>query len=195
MKVFFSIVSLALLVSFLICTTDYAYAQNNKVRKSLHASVTQRIGVDTDITVDYSRPGVKGRKIWGELLPYGMNPGNKSSNEKPYPWRVGANENTTIEFNADLIIAGEKIAAGKYSIHMIPSEKDWVVIFNKKNDGWGSYAYDEKEDALRINVTPIEAAHQEWLIFGFEDLAGTKATAFMHWEKVKIPFTVELVSE
>ncbi len=154
--------------------------------------MTQTIGVNTDVTFDFGRPGVKGRKIWGELVPYGMYPGNKYSKEKPYPWRAGADENTTIEFSSDLKIDGKQIAAGKYGIHMIPSEKEWVVIFNKVNDGWGSYGYDESKDALRINVTPVKAEHQEWLLFGFENLEGTKATAFLHWEKLKVPFSVEV---
>lgn len=184
--------SLFILVSFVLLLTTSSYTQQGKVRKSLKASVTQRLGTDTDITIDYSRPGVKGRNIWGELVPYGMNPGNKYSKGKPYPWRAGANENTTIESNNDLLIDGKKLTAGKYGIHMIPSEKDWTVIFNKRNADWGSYSYDENEDALRITVTPQKAPHQEWLLFGFENLEGTSATCFLHWEKIKIPFKVEL---
>jgi hypothetical protein len=167
-------------------------AQGDKVRKSLKASVTQRLGVDTDITIDYSRPGVKGRKIWGDLVPYGMYPGNKSSNNKPYPWRAGANENTTIEFNKPVKIEGKELPAGKYGIHMIPSETTWTIIFSKKNAEWGSFSYDEKNDALRVTVTPVKAPFEEWLTFGFDDLAGTSATAFLHWEELKVPFKIEL---
>ncbi len=190
-----AVLSMVLLAAFVLSIPAASSAQDKEVRKSLHAIVTQRLGLDTDVTFDFSRPGVKGRKIWGELVPYGLNPGNKYSKEKPYPWRAGANENTTIEFTSDLKINGKKIAAGKYSIHMIPAEKDWVVMFNKKNDIWGSYGYDENEDVLRIDVTPVKAEHQEWLTYGFDNLAGTKATAFMHWEKVKIPFSVEVALE
>lgn len=195
MRKFSAVFSMVLLSAFVLSIPVSSFAQDKEVRKSLHASVTQRIGVDTDVTFDFCRPGVKGRKIWGELVPYGLNPANEYSNEKPFPWRAGANENTTIKFTSDLKIEGKKIAAGTYSIHMIPSEKDWVVIFNKKNDLWGSFEYDENEDALRINITPVKAEHQEWLTYGFDNLAGTKATAFMHWEKVKIPFSVELASK
>ena len=74
---------------------------------------------------------------------------------------------------------------------MIPSESEWIVIFSKKNADWGSFSYDEKEDALRVTVTPVKASHQEWLTFGFDDLAGTSATGFLHWEKVKVPFKIE----
>lgn len=190
-RYFVSLFSL-LVLSFLFTSPSTSIAQGDKVRPSLKASVTQRLGTDADITFDFSRPGVKGRIIWGDLVPYGMSPGNEYSKEKPFPWRAGANENTTITTNKDLMVEGKKLAAGKYSIHMIPSEKNWVVIFNKKNEDWGSYSYDEKEDALRVTVTPVEAAHQEWLTFGFDDLAGNSATAFLHWEKLKVPFKMEL---
>ena len=183
-------VSLLIVLGLVLSFSSLSVAQD-KVRPSLHASVTQRLGVDTDITFDFSRPGVKGRTIWGDLVPYGMYEGNKYSKEKPYPWRAGANENTTIEFNKDLMIEGKKIPAGKYSIHMIPSKSTWTVIFSKKNAEWGSFAYDEKEDALRITVTPVAAPHQEWLMFGFDDLDGSSATGFLHWEKMKVPFKID----
>ena len=126
--------SFLVLLSFSVISTT-ATAQNNEPRASLHAEVTQRIGTDTDITIDYSRPAVKGREIWGKLVPYGMEEGNRYSNNEPFPWRAGANENTTIQFNNDLMIEGESIPAGKYSIHMIPAkDQPWTVIFNKVND-------------------------------------------------------------
>ena len=78
---------------------------------------------------------------------------------------------------------------------MIPSESGWVVIFNTNNAGWGSYAYNKEEDALRITVTPKKASHQEWLEFGFADLAGTSATAYLHWEELLVPFKIEVVQE
>ena len=191
MKGLKGILILLLFVS-LVLDASMVKAQQGKPRPSLKASVTQTLGADTEITIVYSRPGVKGRKIWGGLEPYGLRPGNEYSKNKPYPWRAGANENTTIEFGSALLIEGQKLAAGKYSIHMIPSEKDWVVIFNKKSDGWGSYAYNQEEDALRVTVTPVKTTHQEWLAFGFENLAGTSATGYLHWEKIKIPFNVKL---
>ena len=169
-------------------------AQQNQIRKSLKASVTQRLGVDSDITITYSRPGVKGRVIWGELVPYGMAKGTRPD-AKPFPWRAGANENTTIEFNKDLLIEGHKLPAGKYGIHMIPSEKDWVIIFSKNNSAWGSFSYNPDEDALRITVTPEKAPHQEWLMYGFDDLAGTSATAYLWWEQLKVPFKIALAGE
>ena len=114
----------------LFFSTSLVLAQDSKVRSSLKASVMQVVGADTEITITYSRPGVKGRKVWGDLVTFGMNPGNKYSDNKPYPWRAGANENTTIEFSNDVTINGKKLAAGKYGLHMIPSEKEWIIIFN-----------------------------------------------------------------
>jgi hypothetical protein len=153
-----------------------AYAQKQKKpRLSLKAGVYQRIGIDTDINISYSRPGVKGRKIWGDLVPYGLG---------------GANECTTIEFSKDVTVDGHKLPAGKYSMQFIPSPKEWIVIFNKNTKLWGSFDYDKKDDALRITVTPVEAPFQEWLSYGFDDLAGTSCTAYLWWEKLKLPFKI-----
>jgi len=185
-------ISFFLILSILLILPSSTFTQEKRVRASLKANVMQRLGTDTDITIEYSRPGVKGRTIWGKLVPYGLAPGNKYSEGKPFPWRAGANENTTIEFSKDVLIEGNKLPAGKYGIHMIPSEKDWVIIFSKNNSAWGSFAYSQEEDALRVTVTPVEAPHQEWMIFGFDDLAGTSATAFLWWEKVKVPFKIEV---
>ena len=186
------VLGLVVVLAVGFAVSDSAFAQEKKVRASLPASVSQTLGVDTEITFDFSRPGVKERKIWGELVPYGLSPGNKYSKEKPFPWRAGANEKTTITVGSDVLVDGKPLPAGKYSIHMIPSEKDWIVIFNKVSEGWGSYDYDEAEDALRVKVTPVEAPFEEWMRFGFDDLAGTSAVAFLQWEKLKVPFTIAL---
>ncbi len=190
-----NIISYFLILSFLLILSSITFAQGNRVATSLKASVMQRLGIDTDITIEYSRPGVKGRKIWGELVPYGLAPGNKYSDGKPFPLRAGANKNTTIEFNKDVLIEGNKLPAGKYGIHMIPSEKDWIIIFSKNNSAHGSFTYNQEEDALRVTVIPAEAIHQEWMMFGFDNLAGTSATAFLLWEKLKVPFKIELPKE
>jgi len=187
-----SMMSIVGILAALLIMPTVASAQANQVRPSLKAEVMQRLGVDTDITISYSRPGVKGRKIWGDLVPYGMAPGNRASKDKPFPWRAGANEVTTIEFSKDVMVQGNKLPAGKYGIHMIPSEKDWIVIFSKNPASWGSYTYSEAEDALRVTVTPVPAPHQEWLAFGFDDLAGNSAVAYLWWEKLKVPFKIEV---
>lgn len=178
----------------LISFSNSVQAQDKKVQASQKASVTQFIGDDTEITFTFSRPGVKGRKIWGELVPYGMEPANKYS-EKPFPWRAGANENTTIEVSKDVQIEGEPLAAGKYSIHTIPGEKEWIVIFNKVNDQWGSYKYDETMDALRVTVASEKAPFEEWLNYGFGDITDKSAIAYFHWEKLKVPFKIEIAEQ
>ena len=171
-----------------------ALAQGDGPRPSLAATVSQRLGTETDITIQYSRPGVKGRTVWGDLVPYGLAPGNNYSNGNPFPWRAGANENTTIEFGSALLVEGQRLPAGKYGIHMIPTQSTWTVIFSRQNDIWGSYTYDATQDALRVTVTPVTAPHAEWLMYGFEDLAGTSATAFLRWERMKVPFRIALAN-
>ncbi len=184
-----------LILSLLLSLPSASSAQENKVRPSLKASVTQRLGVNTDITIVYSRPGVKGRKIWGGLVPYGMAPGTKESKGNPFPWRAGANENTTIEFSKDVLVEGNRLPAGKYGLFMIPSEKDWIIIFSKNDSAWGSFSYNQAEDALRITVTPVEAPQMEWLMYGFDDLAETSATAYLWWDNLKVPFKIALPKE
>ncbi len=188
----FSGVIFVLMFLLLVSFTTQAQ-QSKKPRASLKAGVSQTIGIDTDISIVYCRPGVKGRKIWGSLVPYGLAPGGKESDNKPYPWRGGANEATTFEISKDVMIDGHKLPAGIYSMHFIPSEKDWTVIFNKDAKQWGSFHYDKSKDALRITVTPVEAPFTEWLTYGFDNLAGTSCTAYLQWEKLRVPFKVSTV--
>ena len=144
------------------------------------AEVKQRVAL-TDITVKYHRPLVNGRKIWGGLVPYGK------------VWRVGANENTTIEFSDPVSVEGKPLDKGTYGLHMIPNQDSWTVIFSKTNTGWGSYSYDQKEDALRVDVKPRPLAeNKEALEFDFEDLKPTSTAVTMKWEKLGVPFTVSV---
>ncbi|PYK24405.1 MAG: hypothetical protein DME52_11010 [Verrucomicrobia bacterium] len=125
------------------------------------AEVKQRIAL-TDITVNYHRPLVNGRKIWGGLVPYGK------------VWRAGANENTTIEFSDDVSVEGKPLAKGLYGLHLIPNQDSCTVIFSKTNTAWGSYSYDQKDDALRVDVKPKPLAeNDEALEFEFENLKPT----------------------
>jgi hypothetical protein len=192
MKILSYLAGLAVVLALVVALPSQSAAQGPQVRASLKAGVMQRLGADTDITIEYSRPGVKGRKIWGALVPYGMAPGNQYSKNQPFPWRAGANENTTISFSKDVLIDGKPLPAGKYGLHMIPSEKDWTIIFSKNNSAWGSFSYKPEEDALRITVTPVAAPFEEWLSYGFDDLAGKSATAFLRWEQLKVPFKISL---
>ncbi len=144
------------------------------------AEVKQRIAL-TDITIKYHRPLVNGRKIWGGLVPYGK------------VWRAGANENTTIEFSDSVSIEGKPIAKGVYGLHMIPNPDSWTVIFSKTNTAWGSYSYDQKDDALRVDVKPRPLAEtKEALEFEFEDLKPTSTAATLKWEKLGVPFNVSV---
>lgn len=186
MKVFVKLVLIALFsVTF--------YAQSGTPKASPKATITQIIGVDTKVEINYSRPAVKGRKVWGGIVPFGLAEGVSYSKNKPFPWRAGANENTTIEFNNDVKFDGKTLPAGKYGIHMIPAKDgNWTIIFSKKSDIWGSYAYDAKNDGLRIKVRAVASSHEEWLRYGFDKVDGNSAVAFLKWEKLKIPFTISL---
>ncbi len=150
-------------------------------RVSPKAEVIQHIGLSS-ITINYSRPGVKGRKIWGKLVPY--------NNGIPFPWRAGANENTTIQFSDDVKINGQNIKAGIYGFHIIPSADTWILIFNKQYKSWGSFFYDSSFDALRIEVKPTNNSFTEWLEFGFSNFTYSSTTVYMKWEKLKIKFSV-----
>jgi tetratricopeptide (TPR) repeat protein len=146
---------------------------------SQHARVTQRIGI-TDITIDYHRPLVRGRKIFGGLLAYGQ------------VWRAGANYNTTIEFSDPVIIEGQPLSKGVYGLHLIPGEASWVVIFSKNSTSWGSFTYDKAEDALRVTVKAQAIENQEALRYDFDDPKPNSALITMRWEKVAVPFKVEV---
>lgn len=159
------------------------------------ATVSQTIGIDDQITITYHRPGVKGRNVWegqsdnpriGPLVPFGGD---------PRPWRAGANEATAFTVTSDVLVEGEPLEAGTYALFMIPHEDTWTVVFNKNAKQWGSFGYKQEDDALRVTVTPEEAPHKEWLEYGFEDLGPWSATAYLHWEKVKVPFKIELAEK
>ncbi len=169
------------LVAFLFGIMPLSAQSLELPRVSPKAEVTQHIGLSS-ITINYSRPGVKGRKIWGKLVPY--------NNGIPFPWRAGANENTTIQFSDDAKINGKNIKAGIYGFHIIPSADKWILIFNKQNKSWGSFFYDSAYDALRLEVTPTENEFTEWLEFGYRELKSNSVTVFMKWEKLKIEFTI-----
>jgi len=176
----------------MIFMSSNSFGQSNQVRQSQKSSVTQYVGVDTQITINFSRPAVKGRVVWGNIVPYGLGTSDRYADGKPFPWRAGANENTTIELNNDVKIEGSILAAGKYSIHMIPSKTDWIIIFNKNSNQWGSFSYDESADALRVSVTPVDAPFEEFLNYSFGNITENSVVAFLHWEKLKIPFQITL---
>jgi len=148
-------------------------------RQSQHALITQRIGI-TDITINYHRPLANGRQIWGKLVPYGQ------------VWRAGANENTTITFSDPVAIEGQALDKGTYGLHMIPGENEWTVIFSKNSTSWGSFAYKENEDALRVKVKPQTADAHDALAYDFDDVKPDSTVVTMRWDKVAVPFKVEV---
>lgn len=170
---------LFVLTAAALALPDPAAAQLEMPRTSPAASVTQRIGV-TDVTIEYHRPGVKGRDVWGGLVPYDE------------VWRAGANERTTIRFSDDVMIEGEPLAAGTYGLLAIPRPESWVIIFSEKADAWGAFGYDEANDALRVEVAPREAPPREWMELRFEDLADDAATAVLHWDRLAVPFRISV---
>jgi hypothetical protein len=157
------------------------------------ASVTERIGI-TDITLHYDRPGVKGRegKIWGQLIPVGYADLGFGTS-KAAPWRAGANENTTIEFTTNVMIEGQPLPAGKYGLFIAYDPAECTLIFSKNYSSWGSFFYDPSEDALRVKVKPVPLDHSvEWLRYEFTDQKETSATVALEWEKLSIPFKVDV---
>jgi hypothetical protein len=164
----------------LVFTAGAALAQQLDLpRPSPNASVTQTVGV-TDITIKYSRPGVKGREIWGKIVPYGE------------VWRAGANENTTIKFSTAVKVDGHELPAGIYGFQTIPTQGDWTVIFSKDADEWGAFSYKPEHDALRIQVKPQTGEPRERMAFDFDDVTDTSARVVLSWEKLRVPFTVEV---
>lgn len=157
------------------------------------ASVMERIGI-TDVTLHYDRPAVKGRegKIWGELVPNGfIDQGFGTS--KAAPWRAGANENTTISFNTEVMVEGKTLPAGTYGLFMAMGNGDATVIFSNNSTSWGSFFYDPKEDALRVTVKTVALPESvERMKFEFMDEKENSATIALMWEKLKIPFKVEV---
>ena len=195
----------------LICAAPYALAQQpplqvKPVRPSQKASVMQTIGV-TDITITYSRPPVKGRTIFADA-PASMaarakgeatldNQNERKAGEPIVPydhlWRAGANEATMFVITDDVLINGQPLKAGTYSMHTVPGKEEWTIIFNNDAGQWGSFTYDEKKDALRVKTKPQTASdNQELLTYNFDPVTDNIATVNLRWEKVRVPFTVEV---
>ncbi len=169
-----------LLVPCLLFSVALCHAQSTQLDlplQSQHAVVTQRLGV-TDITIDYHRPLANGRKIWGGLVPYGQ------------VWRAGADQNTTITFTDPVSIEGKPLDRGTYGLHMIPNEDQWTIIFSKMHTAWGSFSYNQAEDALRVTVKPGTTDLHNALVYDFDQLQPDSTVVTMSWDKVAVPFKV-----
>jgi DUF2911 family protein len=185
---------IALALACLSCP-DIAYAQLTTLPNggNKKASVSERIGL-TDVIIHYDRPGLKGREdhIWGKLIPVGYTYLG-AGNSMEAPWRAGANENTTIEFSDDVKINGHDLPAGKYGFFIAYAPDECTLIFSKNNSSWGSFFYDPKEDALRVKVKPVAVDKSvEWLKYEFTNETENSAVIALEWEKLMIPFTVEV---
>jgi hypothetical protein len=161
-----------------VLARESAAADLKLPRVSQKGQVMQTVGL-TDVTITYSRPGVKGRTIWGDLVPYDK------------VWRTGANEATSITFSTDVRVNGNPLKAGTYSLHTIPAKDQWTVIFNTQVDQWGSYAYNDSADALRIQVKPQAHEFQEWMAFSVPVVGQDKALVALDWEKLRVPFEIQ----
>ncbi|HEY6246194.1 MAG TPA: DUF2911 domain-containing protein [Pyrinomonadaceae bacterium] len=197
--------SIMLSAALLVCSSiSIAIAQVTTPRPSQKATVMQRIGV-TDVTITYSRPAVKGRKIFGDATPEqaAKQTGEATlddQNVRPkdavivpwgHVWRTGANEATTFVVTDDVVINGQKLAAGSYSLHTIPNKDDWTIVFNGTANQWGSFNYDPAKDTLRVRTKPqwLDQS-QEWLEYSFDPVTENSAQVNIRWEKVNVPFTI-----
>ncbi|HSY32923.1 MAG TPA: DUF2911 domain-containing protein [Verrucomicrobiae bacterium] len=151
----------------------------NLPRLSQRAQITQRVGL-TDITIVYHSPIAGDRELFGKTVPYGK------------VWRAGANENTTISFSDDVSVEGHPLGAGTYGLHTIPSADEWTIIFSKNSSSWGSFSYDEKEDALRVKVKPAVEENRDTLAYTFDDMKMDSTSITLRWGKVAVPFHVKV---
>lgn len=156
-----------------------AFAQLSVPRISQRQEISQTVG-DTNIEIVYHRPNVKERQIWGELVPFGE------------VWRTGANEATIFEVSNDVMINGQKLPKGKYSLFTIPNKDEWTIIFNKVWNQAGSANYKEAEDALRVKVKPLTGNFMETMTIGVEDVTDNSANIVIAWDKTRVPFKLDI---
>ena len=197
-------VLLAITFAASVASAQQPPVQIKPIRPSQKASVMQTIGV-TDITITYSRPGVKGRTIWGDALPTQTAAGEATLDDQTkrpkeavivpwgHLWRAGANEATMFVVTDDVLINGQPLKAGTYSMHAVPGKEEWTIVFNNDAGQWGSFQYDAKKDALRVK-TKAQATtdNQELLSYSFEPVTENSAQVNLRWERLRVPFTVEV---
>jgi hypothetical protein len=167
------------LVVCLVMLCSWVSFAQEKAPASPPASANAKIGT-TDVSVKYSSPAVKGRKIWGELVPYGQ------------VWRTGANEATTITFSKDVTVEGQKLKAGTYALFTQPGDKEWTIIFNKTAKQWGAFKYDQAQDALRVKVKPMAAkTTNERMKIDVQPKGKTAGVITIMWENLAVPINVK----
>jgi tetratricopeptide (TPR) repeat protein len=160
------------------------------------SEVIQYIGL-VRTSIEYSSPDVhapngddRRGKIWGTLVPWGIH--DLGFNNAKGPWRAGANENCVFSVSHDVKIDGKPLAAGRYGLHMLAGESEWTIIFSKNSTSWGSFTYNQAEDALRVNVKPVKSPYREWLTYDFIDRKPDRATVALMWEELSVPFTISV---
>ncbi len=190
MKTKFLSKSIGLVLMIAIATSGYTQTITTPRAASPASEITQTIGIST-VTINYSRPSVRERTIWGtNLAHYGYNNLGFGS-ATAAPWRAGANENTTITFSDDATIEGKSIPAGTYGLFVgLHEDGKADIIFSKNSTSWGSFFYSQDEDQLRVTVTSQEIPHTERLTFDFVDIDNSSAVAVLDWEKKRYPFKV-----
>ncbi len=171
----------SLLVTALLAAAPLA-AQIQQLWESPAASVSQNLGL-TKIEISYHRPAVKGRKIWGGLVPYGE------------VWRTGANDATTISFSTAVKVAGHDVPAGKYAFFAIPGKAGWTLILNKEWDQWGAFNYKQDKDQLRFEAKPKAGDEEEWLEYSLDLKGKDTALATLAWAGVEVSFPISADAE
>jgi hypothetical protein len=167
-------IALTMLALAAFAAPALAQATLSLPRPSQNASVSQTIGTTT-LSLKYSRPGVKGRAIWGGLVPWDQ------------PWRTGANEATQFTCSDDISVEGQPLPAGTYAVVTVPTAKQWTVVFSRQKDMWGANGYDPKQDQLRVTVKPVAAEHTEWMLFTIDPTSANEAELALRWEKLRVP--------
>jgi len=167
----------ALLACSLVAQDKPAPVRLTPLRVSPATTLSQEVGF-SKIDLAFARPAVKGRKIWGELVPFGE------------VWRAGANNATVITFSHAAKVAGKDVPAGSYGFFVIPTEKTWTLILNKKAKQWGAYEYKKEEDLLRWEATPQAGPFQEYLDYRVTPQDLNAATVELGWEKLRVSFPV-----
>jgi hypothetical protein len=157
-----------------------AFAQQIQMpQASPSAKIAQQVGL-SNVTADYSRPSTKGRKIFGELVPFGQ------------VWRAGANGATLLTFSTAVVISGKNVPAGQYALYAIPNKSEWTMILSKNTELWGAIGYNESDDLLRFNVTPNKLSRNyETMEITFADMTDTGANLSIKWETTRVDFRIE----
>ncbi len=164
---------------FIILASSTSFAQISTPAASPSTTLSQTLGL-TKITLDYSRPSVKGRKIFGDLVPYGK------------VWRTGANKITSIKFDDEVYVHGAVMKAGSYGLYTIPGKNEWTIIFNRDDKQWGSYGYDINKDVIRFNVQPMQPqGFTEQMTIDFVEFTPTSTNLSIKWESTEVRFKIE----